>query len=243
MLSAIRQILPGIEYCYLADNLYFPYGEKSEEELNERMLSLFRQLEVDVHYDVVVVACNSASTAVLDELRRNFSVPFVGVVPAIKPAAERTKTGRIGLLATPGTVSREYTRQLMMQFAGHCDVVCVGAPELAAVAEEKLRGEQPCYQYLAETIRPFLEQEVDVGILGCTHFPWLSDELTELAPQIHWIDSGLAIANRVKSLLFDGGGGLARAKDSTPTFYLTANCDLAVLKSQFPEFVSWQFLD
>jgi glutamate racemase len=152
----------------------------------------------------VVIACNSASTAVLDCLRAEFEVPFVGVVPAIKPAALCSGNKKIGLLATQGTVTRAYIDRLINEFAADCEVVRVGSQLLVELAEQKLRGETVTDDRLLSVIQPLLQAEVDVVVLGCTHFPWFKADFQRLCPQITWLDSGQAIARRVDSLLPSG---------------------------------------
>jgi glutamate racemase len=157
--------------------------------------------------DVLVVACNTASTIVLPSLRARFSIPVVGVVPAIKPAAQISRTRVIGLLATPGTVRRQYTDALIREFASDCTVNMVGTSELVAMAERKLRGTPVDLDALKHEIQPLFERapnatgKIDTVVLGCTHFPMLVDELVQCSPwPISWIDSSEAVANRVLTI-------------------------------------------
>jgi glutamate racemase len=137
---AVRALIPDAHYMYAADVAAFPYGAWDEARLVERIVAVMARLIVAARPDVVVVACNTASTLALAQLRAAFTVPFVGTVPAIKPAAEHTTSRIIGVLATPGTVNREYTQTLIHTFAFHCRVVLHGAPRLAGLAEDKLKG-------------------------------------------------------------------------------------------------------
>lgn len=141
VLAAARTLRPDAEYIYAADNAAFPYGDMAEDRLIGRILAVIGHLLERYRPDVVIVACNTASTLALGALRDTFdAVAFVGTVPAIKVAAETTKSGIVGVLATPATVNREYTRGLIAAFAQACEVRLVGARGLAAIAEAKLAG-------------------------------------------------------------------------------------------------------
>lgn len=199
----IRKLLPDATYTYLFDNARFPYGELSSEELIPRCCALISALQKQRPADLVVIACNTASTQVLPTLRSQLSVPVVGVVPAIKPAAQLTRIGRIGLLATPATVSRPYTEKLIREFASDCTVLRIGSTELVLEAERKLAGSAVDMNCLQRVLSPWLvdEQSPDVIILGCTHFPLLKEELHQVMPHVQLVDSGAAVARRVRSQL------------------------------------------
>lgn len=203
ILAELRRTLPMCELVFACDNAAFPYGTKDEETLVERVDQVLKALIRKVEPDIVVVACNSASTLVLPRIRSHFVKPVVGVVPAIKPAAAMSQTKCIGLLATPGTVKRQYTQQLIDDFASDCRVVRVGSSELVHLAEEKISGKPVSAEKLQQILTPLMaESEIDTIVLACTHFPLLKAELSALAkPHIRWIDSGEAIARRVHSLL------------------------------------------
>ena len=203
VLTELRRVVPQCQLVFACDNAAFPYGTKSERELEERVDNVLKRLIQHTAPDIVVVACNSASTLVLPRIRSHFDKPVVGVVPAIKPAGAISKSRCIGLLATPGTVQRQYTQQLIDNYAGDCRVIAVGSSELVHMAEQKLQGEPVCSQRLKQILAPLLsEHTLDTVVLACTHFPLLRDELEALGrPGIHWVDSGEAIARRVHSLL------------------------------------------
>lgn len=213
VLRAIRAALPGRRLVYVADDAGFPYGERAAAALTERVAGLMGDLIGSYQPAAVVIACNTASTLVLPALRARFDVPFVGTVPAIKPAAERTRTGVVAVLATPGTVARDYTRGLIRRFAPHCHVRLVAAPKLAEMAEAHLRGEAIDRQALAQQIAPcFVEiegQRTDIVVLGCTHYPLLADRLAGVAPwDVIWLDPASAIARQLVALLGDEGRGI-----------------------------------
>jgi glutamate racemase len=196
---------PEIEPCFLFDNAFFPYGDKPSEFIRDRVTSLICRMTELYHFDMTVVACNTASTIALDALRSKISIPVVGVVPAIKPAARLTKKKIIGLLATPGTVARSYTHDLIRDFALGTQVLSIGTTELVRIAEDKLAGLAVSLDEIAEVLAPWTElperQMPDVIVLGCTHFPHLKNEIHEVMPEAMLIDSGRAIGRRVKSLL------------------------------------------
>jgi glutamate racemase len=184
--------------------------------------------------DVVVVACNTASTLALTSLRGAFTVPFVGTVPAIKPAAERTTSRIIGVLATPGTVNREYTQALIHTFAFHCRVLLHGAPRLAGLAEAKLKGVALDLSAVHDEIRPVFRgrngQRTDTVVLGCTHYPLLLPELEAASPwPVTFIDPAPAIARRVANVVEPMSLGELDGDDPAPdgTVYFTSERGLA----------------
>ncbi len=202
----IRHILPDVAINYLADNALFPYGLLSNDELVDRTSSLISAADKQLKPDVIVIGCNSASTLALPRLRQNLSTPIVGVVPAIKPAAQLSQTKVIGLLATPGTIQRDYTDDLIKEFASDCTVVKIGSSELVLQAEKKLAEFLLSHTNLNHSLAPFIEHplsdQIDTVVLACTHFPLLKDELARQLPHvIHWVDSGEAIARRVQHVL------------------------------------------
>ena len=205
---AVRERLPGDDLIYAADNAAFPYGAWKEPDLIKRIVTVVGALIERVQPHVVVIACNTASTLAMIDLRRAFALPFVGTVPAIKPAGAMTKTNVIGVLATPGTVSREYTHSLVHTYAYHCKVLLHGAPRLAELAEHKLKGHAVNLDHLREEVAPvFRERDgkrTDVVVLGCTHYPLLLDEIRQIAPwEVTYIDPAPAIARRVEDVLAD----------------------------------------
>lgn len=208
-LSVCRSILslsPEVRQVYVADDAYFPYGTMTEETLIARLVGLCEQLIPLYQPALVVLACNTVSTLLLPELRSRFSVPFVGVVPAIKPAAELSLTRHIGLLATPATIIRPYTDELVNSFAADCRVTRVGTRELVEEAEKLFRGEPVSQRKIQEVIAPLARHpDLDTVVLGCTHFPFLKSYLSECLPGKQWVDSGQAIARRVQYLLHEKG--------------------------------------
>ncbi len=202
----------ALELDYVADNAWLPYGLKSDAELRARVPALLKSVTDQWTPDIVVVACNTASTIALDAVRAVLGVPVVGVVPPIKPAAALTRTGVIGLLATPATVRRAYTNDLIAQFAADKRVVRFGSSALVQAAEQKLAGATFNPSAIAEAIDGLFAApggaEIDVVALACTHFPLLVKDLAAAAPRpAVWLDSGEAIARRVAHVLIAGQGG------------------------------------
>ncbi|AOG49899.1 glutamate racemase [Brucella melitensis] len=207
VLREARVVMPDRRFVYIADDAGFPYGNWEEEALKRRIIELFGEFIANYDPEIAVIACNTASTLVLEDLRRAYpSLPFVGTVPAIKPAAERTSSGLVSVLATPGTVKRAYTRDLIQSFASRCHVRLVGADGLAAIAEAHIRGESFDEALVMAQIAPcFIEKDgkrTDIVVLACTHYPFLVNVLRRLAPwPVDWLDPAEAIARRMKSLL------------------------------------------
>ena len=190
------------QWLFCSDNAFFPYGTKAEAALVQRVVQVLTALQAACRPDVVVVACNTASTVALAAVRAALPVPVVGVVPAIKPAARVSESRCIGLLATPGTIARAYTQQLIDEFAADCTVVRVGSSELVILVEAHLRGEPVNPAELQPIVAPLqaaiATQQLDTVVLACTHFPLVEEALRAQLPQVkHWVDSGEAIARRV----------------------------------------------
>jgi len=222
-LTVFREIAkarPDARLVYAADDAFFPYGRRDEAELVGRVLAVMDELIQAHRPDLVVVACNTASTLALPQLRARFTALFVGTVPAIKPACTASVSRLVSVLGTEATVRREYTHALIRDFAEGCAVTLVGSPRLAELAEAKLKGEALADADIATEIAPcFVEANgarTDTIVLACTHYPLLLDRLRRLAPwPVNFIDPAPAIARRVVELLgpaaADGLAAPARA--------------------------------
>ena len=217
---------PDARFVYAADDAGFPYGRFREDVLAERIAAVMTRLIASHAPDLVVIACNTASTVnvVLPHLRARFDVPFVGTVPPVKPAAVLSRSGLVSILATPGTVARAYTQTLVDTYARDCEVTLVGSPRLAELATAALSGEPVLDEDVLAEMRPaFVERDgrrTDVVGLGCTHYPLLLEWFERLAPwPVAWLDPAPAIARRVIQLL--GGpapGHEADADDAVAVF-------------------------
>lgn len=211
-LTVLREIArqrPDLVLSYAADDAAFPYGRLADDELVERVVTVMERLIATVKPDLAVIACNTASTLALPALRARFSIPFVGTVPAIKPACERSKTKRVSVLATAGTVKREYTQELIRQYGAGCEVKLVGSAKLATIAEAVLRGEAVAAEEIRAELAPCFVDDgsrTDTVVLACTHYPLILDRFEVLAPwPVIWIDPAGAIARRASSLLGEPG--------------------------------------
>ena len=221
----LREALPSCNHVYVADDVGFPYGDWEEGALIDHCARTMATLIERFKPDIAVIACNTASTALSPVLRKAHDIEFVGTVPAIKPATNLSKNGMISVLATPGTVKRDYTQALIDTFATHQDITLVGSPHLAALADQHMAGEPIDEDDIFREILPcFQEQDerrTDVIVLACTHYPLLLGLFEKLAPwPVTFVDSGSAIARRVADLLptFDGE---ARA----PRFEFTSSAE------------------
>lgn len=207
VMREMRVLMPERRFVYVADDAAFPYGAWEEDALREHMVALFARLIERFRPLVVVIACNTASTLALSDLRAAYpGTPFVGTVPAIKPAAERTRSGLVSVLATPGTVKRQYTRDLITQWATKCHVRLVGSTELARLAEIYMREGFVDEAAVEAEIAPcFIEKDgrrTDIVVLACTHYPFLANRMRKTAPwPVDWIDPAEAIARRALSLI------------------------------------------
>jgi len=210
VVKELRALMPGVYITYVADDEFRPYGDKTEDQLQARLPGLLQTLVLAVNPDIVVIACNTASTTALAEIREELDIPVIGVVPAIKPGAQLSRSKYIAVLGTPGTVKRKYVDQLINDFAADCTVKLQGSSALVGLAENKLAGLDVDNTKIRAKIRAEITPifaglngvKVDVVVLACTHFPLLLDELKEgVSHPVSWIDSGAAIAKRTQVLL------------------------------------------
>jgi glutamate racemase len=208
VLAPIRALLPLAPLIYVADNAGFPYGTKSPAEIEVRVPALLGRLAERFDPELIVIACNTASTIALGSVRAALDVPIVGTVPAIKPAAERSATRVIGVLGTESTVRQPYVDRLSARFASDCLVIRHGSAELVDLAEAKLRGEPANPAAYRATLSGLLDQpggdRIDTIVLACTHFPLVEEELTAAAPRpLQFVDGKEGIARRTAWLLRD----------------------------------------
>ena len=201
ILSALREELPHEHYIYIGDTAHCPYGVRSDAEIIALTTNACRFL-IAQGVKLIVIACNTASQAALSALRATFALPFVGVVPAVKPAAQATKRGRIGVAATNQAVKAAYLRHLIDNFASGIQVYAVGCPELVTLVERGELDGPAVEETLRHALFPLLSQDVDVIVLGCTHFPAMRPAIERVAgSHVQIIDSGKAIARRTHAVL------------------------------------------
>jgi glutamate racemase len=217
----VAKARPDARFIYAADDAFFPYGRQDEARLVSRVLQVLGELIATHRPDLVVIACNTASTLVLPHLRARFAVPFVGTVPAIKPACVASRSRLVSVLGTEATVQREYTRALIRDFADGCAVTLVGSPRLAELAEAVLHGVTVADADIAHEFAPcFVEAggaRTDTVVLACTHYPLLLDHLNRLAPwPVTLVDPAPAIARRVIELLAGAFPASAAGRQDRP---------------------------
>ena len=204
VLEPTRALLPNAPIVYAADSAGFPYGKRTEAEIASRVPALLGRLVERFHPRLVVIACNTASTIALDHVRSALDVPVVGTVPAIKPAAELSKTRVIGVLGTEATVRQPYVDDLAARFAPDCTLVRLGSPALVELAEAKLAGEKVSVEDVRAAARPLFDgndgDRIDTVVLACTHFPLLEEELRAAFPRVSYLDGGPGIARRIAHL-------------------------------------------
>lgn len=202
VLREARVLMPMHRFVYFADDAAFPFGAWEEDELLDHITALIGELISTHQPSMTVIACNTASTLAIDHLREVYpGETFVGTVPAIKPAAERTRSGLVSVLATPGTVKRQYTRDLIRQYAARCHVRLVGSDHLADLAENYMHGGFVDEEAVEAEIAPcFVERDgkrTDIVVLACTHYPFLVNRMRKMAPwPVDWLDTSEAIARR-----------------------------------------------
>jgi len=201
VLGPTRALLPNAPIVYAADSAGFPYGKRSDAELASRVPALLGRLVERYHPRLAVIACNTASTIALEHVRSALDLPVVGTVPAIKPAAEVSKTRVIGVLGTEATVRQSYVDDLAAKFAADCTLIRHGSPELVELAEAKLAGEEISVEAVRTAAQPMFEvasgERIDTVVLACTHFPLLADELRAAFPKVTYVDGGPGIARRI----------------------------------------------
>lgn len=237
VLREARVLMPERGFIYVADDAGFPYGGWEEQALKDRVIALFDRLLAKYAPEVCIIACNTAFTLVGADLRAAFpQMTFVGTVPAIKPAAERTRSGLVSVLATPGTVKRAYTRDLIQSFATQCHVRLVGSENLARMAEAWIRGEPISDEAVLEEISPcFIDNDgkrTDIVVLACTHYPFMANVFRRLAPwPVDWLDPAEAIARRARHLV-----PLVQGAEHPDGF------DFAVFTSGSPDFATCRLM-
>jgi glutamate racemase len=204
VLQPTRALLPNAPIIYAADSAGFPYGKRSEAEIASRVPALLGRLVERFHPRLAVIACNTASTIALEHVRSALDLPVVGTVPAIKPAAEISKTRVIGVLGTEATVRQPYVDDLAARFASDCTLIRHGSPELVELAEAKLAGDHVSLEAVRAAAQPMFGApngaNIDTVVLACTHFPLLAKELEAAFPHVTYVDGGPGIARRIAFL-------------------------------------------
>lgn len=236
----ISSALPNATFSYVMDDVFCPYGDRDDGSLLPRIVSVIDRAIQQCRPQLVVVACNTASTLAIEVLRKKFTIPFVGLEPALKPAVEETSGGAVVLLATEATLGRHSVDQLWGRVGRGRQLIKVACPELVFLAEQKMRGATINYRDLCfvfdalegvDLLSDASDQKVAAIVLGCTHFPLLSEELKRAWPApCQWLDSGAAISRRVMTLV---DGSPSRVLDQTENLWwrTSAGSDLPLQRA------------
>lgn len=225
----IHALLPNENCVYLADSKNAPYGNRSKEEIVQLSIKN-TELLISKGCKIIVVACNTATTNAIEYLRQNYTIPFIGIEPAIKPAALNTQTKTIGILATKGTLSSQLFHKTTDVYANGIKVIeQVGEGIVPLIESGKLESNE-MQQLLKAYLEPMLEQNIDYLVLGCTHYPYLIPRLTKMLPgHVKIIDSGLAVAKQTQAVLTNHG--LRNDSTAQSTIQLFSNGDSTILNS------------
>lgn len=223
----IHTLLPAEQLLYYADTAYVPYGGRSTEEIQARSLAVAGEL-IRRGAKVVVAACNTATGAALELLRERFHVPIVGLEPAVKPAAQRTRRGKIGVLATSSTLRSPRFARLLENYASGVEVIAVPGTGLVELVETGDTRDERAVEVLAPLLEPMRQAGVDALVLGCTHYPFLRDTIGELLGEgVEIIDSGRAVARQVQRVLAEAG---ALAEGFTGSIHVLTSGDPALVR-------------
>ncbi len=211
VVQALRDLLPAMPIDYLADTALFPYGEQPDDLLTSRIVSLLVAACAQLQPDVLVIACNTASTIALPALREHLNIPVVGCVPPIRWAGRASKSRVIGLLSTSATARRPYILQLHRDFAPDCRLITHGARRLADLAERTFLGEVIADNDVQHELDCLFRQphgdEIDTVGLGCTHYTFLMNAFERLSPEgVIWLDPAPAVARQVRTVLQEAPG-------------------------------------
>jgi glutamate racemase len=217
----IRRALPAEHLLYVADTAYVPYGDRGEEEVRARTLAIGAWIQAQ-GAKVLVVACNTASGAALEALREQLSIPVIGLEPALKPAIRETKVGRVGVMATRGTIGSARFQRLVDNYADGVQVVRDPCPGLADLVEDGMLGGPELDARLQDYVAPLREAEVDTVVLGCTHYVFVREAIQRALPGVKLLDSSPAIARRTRQIL-EGASSLAPAGPGSVRIFTTGN--------------------
>lgn len=229
----IHQLMPNENTIYLADSKNAPYGLKSKEEIIA-LSCKNTELLLALNAKVIVVACNTATTNAIKELRAKYAVPFIGIEPAIKPAAIQSETHIIGVLATKGTLTSELFNQSVLNYPNTKIIEQVGYGLVQLIEEGKTETKE-MRMLLKKYLEPMIKQNIDYLVLGCSHYPYLIQEIKKIIPSnIKIIDSGEAVARQTKNILTEKVG-LASEKESNQIFYTNSSPEVlsAILEYKY----------
>jgi glutamate racemase len=232
VLRAIRQELPEEDVLYVGDSGFAPYGDKPASFVRTRAEAIVEFL-INEGAKAIVVACNTATGIAVDELRERFRVPIVAVEPAVKPAATRTRSGVVGVLATAGTVASPNLSRLMNSYGADVRFLVQPSPGLAEQVERGEFAGTRTRALVEQYVRPLVQQGADILVLGCTHYPFLRDVIQEVAgPEVELIDPADAVARELRRRLEKDELVAARGRPGTQRFWTTGADGQAAVMSQ-----------
>jgi glutamate racemase len=221
----IRELLPYEDTIYLADSKNAPYGQKSKDEIIALSIKNTEFL-LNQNCKIIVVACNTATTNAIKELRAKYDIPFIGIEPAIKPAAMHSKTQTIGILATAGTLNSELFHQTARQFQNTRIIEQIGHGLVPLIENGEINSPK-MNQLLKRYLQPMSEANIDYLVLGCSHYPYLIPQIKKILPKkIKIIDSGEAVARQTKKVLEDTNGLNKKTRLGRDIFYINSNPDV-----------------
>lgn len=233
--SAIQELLPNENTIYLADSKNAPYGQKTKEEIIALSIKNTEFL-LNQNCKIIVVACNTATTNAIKELRAKYSIPFIGIEPAIKPAAIHSKKHIIGILATQGTLNSELFHKTAEQFQDTKIIEQIGHGLVQLIEDGEINSSK-INQLLHSYLQPMIEANIDYLVLGCSHYPYLLPQIKKILPKhIKIIDSGEAVARQTKNVLNEKVGLNSQSKEGTHLFYSNTNPKVLsdILKNKYP---------
>lgn len=232
--SAIHDLLPNENTIYLADSKNAPYGQKSKDEIIQ-LSCKNTELLLNMNCKIIVVACNTATTNAIKELRASYDVPFIGIEPAIKPAALHSRTQKIGILATKGTLNSELFYKNVEKFQDIQIIEQIGYNLVDLIENGEINSPEMT-RLLQKYLHPMIEQDIDYLVLGCSHYPYLIPQISNILPKhIKIIDSGEAVAKQTKNILQEKVGFRTESSKSTQLFYTNANPNVLsdILKNSY----------
>ncbi len=223
--EALHRLAPSLPISYLADTAFFPYGNRTAEEVADRAVVLARTL-IEGGATVIVVACNTASSAALERLRAEFTIPVVGMEPPVKPAVERSRSRTIAVLATSGTVSGARLARLTEKHSGDATVTTIAMPGLADLVEAGETSSERVRTMLADALREPVARGVDEVALGCTHYGFLRPTLASLLPaSVEILDAAEPVARRVLTVMAEAGQVVPSSPAQEVLCYATGDAD------------------
>jgi len=235
VLKHIHERLPNADLLYIADHAYAPYGKRPAAEIRQRCFSIVDYL-LGKNVDAIVVACNTATAAAIEELRQHTAIPIIGMEPGVKPAIEQTRSDVIAILATDNTLASKKFEQLSARFAAEKTVLVQACTDLVSMIEQGDPDALNIRQRLLEIMPTLVEKNVDTVVLGCSHYPLILDQIRATAPTLNIIDTGAAVAKETERRLKNAGHTWSTANVGQITLCTTGNAEarIPIMQKFFP---------